>query len=107
MYTTQQVADYINTNKPDFKEFQALFDPSSMEFFKVKDNIDLTKNMEEKLFKTQILTCFYKTHNNYWLSGEAETFLGKTLYDNLKDSKVLIRTGAYGGYSFDSIYYVQ
>lgn len=107
MYTTQQVADYINTNKPDFKEFKALFDPSSMEFYKIKDNIDLTKSMEEKLFKTQILTCFYKTHNNYWLSGEAELFLGKTLHDNLTGSKVLARTGTYAGYSFDSIYYVQ
>ena len=60
--------------------------------------------MEEKLFKAQILACFYKTHNNYWLSGEPELFLGKTLYDNLKDSKVLIRTGAY---NFDYAYYVQ
>ena len=107
MYTTQQVADYINTNKPDFKEFKELFNASSREFYKIKDNIDLTKSMEEKLFKTQILACFYKTHNNYWLSGEAELFLGKTLYDNLKDSKVLIRTGIYGGYNFDYTYYVQ
>ena len=107
MYTTQQVADYINTNKPDFKDFKALFDPSSMDFYKLKDNIDLTKSMEEKLFKTQILACFYKTHNHYWLSGEAEVFLGKTLHDNLTGSKVLARTGTYAGYSFDSIYYVQ
>lgn len=107
MYTTQQVADYINTNKPDFKEFKELFNPSSMKFYKIKNNIDLTKSMEEKLFKTQILTCFYKTHNNYWLSGEVESFLGKTLYDNLKDSKVLAKTGTYAGYSFDSSYYVQ
>lgn len=107
MYTTQQVADYINTNKPDFKDFKALFDSSSMEFYKIKNNIDLTKSMEEKLFKTQILACFYKTHNNYWLSGEVELFLGKTLHDNLTGSKVLARTGTYAGYSFDSIYYVQ
>lgn len=107
MYTTQQIADYINTNKPDFKEFKALFDPSSMEFYKIKNNIDLTKSMEEKLFKTQILTCFYKTHNNYRLSKEAELFLGKTLHDNLTGSKVLARTGMYPGYGFDSIYYVQ
>ena len=41
MYTTQQVADYINTNKPNFKDFKELFNPSSMEFSKIKDNIEL------------------------------------------------------------------
>lgn len=106
MYTIQQVADYINTNKPDFKEFKELFNPSSMEFYKIKNNIDLTKSMEEKLFKAQILACFYATHNNYYLNGEAELFLGKILYDNLKDSKVRIRTGIYKRYNFDRISYV-
>lgn len=106
MYTTQQVADYINTNKPDFKEFKELFNPSSMEFYKLKDNIELTKNLEEKIFKAQILAVFFKTHNNYWLGSEIELFLGKILYDNLKDSKVLAKTGHYTGYTFDHTYFV-
>ena len=106
MYTTQQIADYINTNKPNFKDFKELFNPSSMEFYKLKDNIELTKNLEEKIFKAQILAVFFKTHNNYWLGSEIELFLGKILYDNLKDSKVLAKTGQYTGYTFDHTYFV-
>ena len=106
MYTTQQIADYINTNKPNFKDFKELFNPSSMEFYKLKNNIELTKDLEEKIFKAQILAVFFKTHNNYWLSSELELFLGRILYENLNDSKVLMRTGTYVGYTFDHIYFV-
>lgn len=83
MYTINQIADEINKLKPDFKEFKKLL--NNQEFTKVKEDIDLTSNMSEKLFKAELVIMFYKTHNRLYYTGDS-SFFYELVYKNVVGS---------------------
>ena len=61
MYTPEQVAQQINTTKPDFTEFIEILNKDERR--ELLSHIDNTTDIFAKMFKAEIALMYYQTHN--------------------------------------------
>ena len=70
MYTPEQVAQQINTTKPDFKEFIELLNKDLATA--ILPNINGTKDIFAKIFKVELALMYYQTHPQRYLGSDNE-----------------------------------
>ena len=90
IYTATEVAEQINTTKPDFKYFKELFTIDDVNKF--KEDFDNTSCIFQKILKAQIICCYRQTHARFWIDIESYK---QFLFDNTKDMGAFNRIRSY------------
>lgn len=98
MYTPEQVAQQINTTKPDFKEFIDLLNRDSVNM--IQPHIKNTTDIFAKLLKAELVLVYYQTHPQRYLGSDNERTIHKILADYLTTRQpISANQGVWGHYS--------
>ena len=87
MYTPEQVAQQINTTKPDFKEFIELLNKDVTPV--IVSHINNTTDIFAKLFKAELALMYYQTHNQRRFGFENEQALHTIIAQHLTTRQIL------------------
>lgn len=81
MYTPEQVAQQINTTKPDFKEFHEILNKNITHA--TIAHINNTTDIFAKLFKAELTLMYYQTHNQRYIGSDNGRAIHETIAQHL------------------------
>ena len=81
MYTPEQVAQQINTTKPDFTEFHEILNKNIPHA--TIAHINNTTDIFAKLFKTELTLMYYQTHNQRYIGSDNERAIHEIIVKHL------------------------
>ena len=81
MYTPEQVAQQINTTKPDFTEFHEILNKNITHA--TIAHINNTTDIFAKLFKAEITLMYYQTHNQRYIGSDNERAIHEIIVKHL------------------------
>lgn len=98
MYTPEQVAQQINTTKPNFKEFIEILNKDVIPV--LISHINNTIDTPTKLFKAELALMYYQTHNQRYIGSNNERAIHETIVKHLTTrTAVQANQGIWGEYS--------
>ena len=99
MYTPEQVAQQINSTKPDFKEFIELLNKDLATA--ILPNISGTTDIFAKIFKAELALMYYQTHSQRYLGfNDEQKIYGIHVNHLTTRPAVQANRGIWGEYSF-------
>lgn len=81
MYTPEQVAQQINTTKPDFTEFHEILNKNITHA--TIAHINNTTDIFAKLFKAELTLMYYQTHNQRYIGSDNERAIHEIIVKHL------------------------
>lgn len=81
MYTPEQVAQQINTTKPDFTEFHEILNKDIIHA--TITHINNTTDIFAKLFKAELTLMYYQTHNQRYIRSDNGRVIHETIAKHL------------------------
>lgn len=81
MYTPEQVAQQINTTKPDFTEFHEILNKNIPHA--TIAHINNTTDIFAKLFKAELTLMYYQTHNQRYIGSDNERAIHEIIVKHL------------------------
>ena len=81
MYTPEQVAQQINSTKPDFTEFNEILNKDISHA--TIAHINNTTDIFAKLFKAELTLMYYQTHNQRYIGSDNERAIHETIAQHL------------------------
>ena len=98
MYTPEQVAQQINTTKPDFTEFHEILNKDITPV--LISHINNTIDTPTKLFKAELALMYYQTHTQRYIGSDNERAIHEILAHYLTTrTSVPTNRGIWGEYS--------